>query len=331
MSVTVKDVARVAGVSTATVSRALRGFATVDPEIRQHVQSVAERLNYVASPAAAALSTGRAGSIGVITPFVDRMAFQRMLTGIESAMRGTDMDLLLYCTGDPSDPHPVPPRKRLARRVDGFIVLSLALHSPDVEEIAKLDMPVASFGEQGPWGSSVQIDDRAGAFTATQHLIDRGHERIAVIHGREAQDPGVLEYQRHLGYHEAIARAGLTVDPSLVLPGAYTIEGGATAMRELLGSPEPPTAVFAFSDEMAYGALQVMREHRITPGRDIAIIGFDGHATSALLDLTTISVPFEDIGRITARRLLDQLDRVTADGSAVTVLPTSLSVRASTG
>lgn len=152
-----------------------------------------------------------------------------------------------------------------------------------------------------------------------------------MIHGREAQDPGVLEYQRHLGYQEAIARAGLSVDPSIVVPGAYTIEGGARAMRELLSSAEPPTAVFAFSDEMASGALRVMREQKLTPGRDIAIIGFDGHATSALLDLTTISVPFEDIGRITTRRLLDQLDGVTADQSAVTVLPTTLSVRASTG
>lgn len=330
MSVTVKDVARVAGVSTATVSRALRGFATVDPAIRTHVQQVAERLNYVGSPAAAALSTGRAGSIGVITPFVDRMAFQRMLTGIEGAMRGTEMDLLLYCTGDPSDPHPVPPRKRLARRVDGFIVLSLALHSPDVEEISKLHMPVASFGEQGPWGSSVQIDDRAGAFIATEHLISLGHSRIAVIHGREAHDPGVLEHQRHLGFADAMSRAGLATDPALVVPGGFTIAGGSHAMEKLLEDDCPPTAVFAFSDEMAYGAIRVLRDRGLTPGRDVAVIGFDGHETSALLDLSTISVPFEQIGATTARRLMDDIDGIAAEDSGVTVLPTTLTIRAST-
>lgn len=330
MSVTVKDVARVAGVSTATVSRALRGFATVDPEIRRHVQDVADRLNYVASPAAAALSTGRAGSIGIITPFVDRMAFQRMLTGIESAMRGTEMDLLLYCTGDPSDPHPVPPRKRLARRVDGFIVLSLALHSPDVEEISKLNMPVASFGEQGPWGSSVQIDDRAGAVMATEHLLHLGHKRIAVIHGRDAQDPGVLEYQRHLGFQDAMARAGLPIDSALVVPGAFTIAGGARAMRSLLASPIRPTAVFAFSDEMAYGAIQALRERGLQPGRDVAIIGFDGHETSSLLELSTISVPFEEIGAMTARKLMDQIEGVTSAEPSATVFPTTLVARAST-
>lgn len=330
MSVTVKDVARVAGVSTATVSRALRGFDTVDPAIRLHVQQVADRLNYVASPAATALSTGRAGSVGVITPFVDRMAFQRMLAGIESALRGTEMDLLLYRTGDPSDPHPVPPRKRLARRVDGFIVLSLALHSPDVEEIAKLRMPVASFGEQGPWGSSVQVDDRAGAVAATQHLIELGHSRIAVIYGRASDDPAVLEFQRHLGFRDAMARAGLAIDASLVTPGDYTIAGGARAMARLLDAEVPPTAVFAFSDEMAYGAIRVMRERGLTPGRDIAIIGFDGHETSALLDLSTISVPFEEIGATTVRKLMNEIEGLPPEPSGATVLPIELTVRSST-
>jgi LacI family repressor for deo operon, udp, cdd, tsx, nupC, and nupG len=330
VSVTLKDVASVAGVSTATVSRALRGFATVDPKIQRHIIEVADRLNYVGSPAAAALSTGRAGSIGVITPFVDRMAFQRMLTGIESAMRGTGMDLLLYCTGDPSDPHPVPPRKRLAPRVDGFIVLSLVLNSPDVEEISKLNMPVASFGEHGPWGSTVQIDDRTGGIVATEHLISLGHSRIALIHGREAHNPGVLEHQRHLGFNDAMARAGLAVDPAMVVPGNYTIEGGAHAMKALLDAAIPPTAVFAFSDEMAYGAIRVLRDRGLTPGRDVSIIGFDGHETSELLDLSTISVPFEEIGATTARRLLNEINGHSVEDSVVTVLDTALIHRKST-
>ena len=145
MGVTVKDIARVAGVSTATVSRALRGFETVSPQIRDHVLEVARRLDYVGSPAAAALSTGRTGSIGIITPFVDRLAFQRMLTGIERELRDSRTDFLIYCTGDPSDPHPVPPHQRLARRVDGFLVLSLSAQSPDLEKILQLRMPITMF------------------------------------------------------------------------------------------------------------------------------------------------------------------------------------------
>ncbi|HWM34769.1 MAG TPA: LacI family DNA-binding transcriptional regulator [Pseudolysinimonas sp.] len=329
MSVTAKDVARVAGVSTATVSRALRGFESVDPELRRHILDVAERLDYVASPAAAALATGRAGSVAIITPFVDRLAFQRMLTGIERELRAAGTDLLLYCTGDPSEPHPVPPHKRLARRVDGFLVLSLSAESPDLEKILQLGMPVTMFGSDGAWNSSVYIDDRGGAASAVEHLLGLGHRRIGIIYGREGSDPGVLEYQRHLGCHDAFERAGIPWDEQLVVRGDYTVEGGAAAMTRLLDHAEPPTAVFAFSDEMAFGALQTMRERGLRPGVDVAIMGYDGHAVSGALELTTISVPFEQIGATAAKNLLEDIQH--PDRARVpSVLPTNLVARAST-
>ncbi|GAA1969387.1 LacI family DNA-binding transcriptional regulator [Microbacterium deminutum] len=330
MGVTVKDLARVAGVSTATVSRALRGFDSVDPETRQLVLDVAKRLDYVGSPAAAALSTGKAGSIGIITPFVDRLAFLRMLGGIEREMRAANMDLLLYRTGDPSDPHPVPPRKRLARRVDGFLILSVAAESPDLEEILKLGMPVTMFGTTGPGASSVYIDDRAGAAAAMDHLLERGHRRIAVIYGREIDNPIVLEHQRYLGCLDAMRRAGVPVEDRLQVPGHYTMAGGERAMAQLLERDEPPSAVFAFSDEMAYGAIQAMKNRGVRPGHDIAIIGYDGHEISAALDLSTISVPFELIGATAARELLHELGQTSAPRTAK-VLPTELIARASTG
>lgn len=307
MGVTVKDIARVAGVSTATVSRALRGFESVAPEIRDHVLEVARRLDYVGSPAAAALSTGRTGSIGIITPFVDRLAFQRMLTGIERELRDTRTDFLIYCTGDPSDPHPVPPHQRLARRVDGFLVLSLSAESPDLEKILQLRMPITMFGSRGPWTSSVQIDDRGGAAIATEHLISRGHRRIAAIYGRDAESAAVLEHDRHLGFCDAMDRAGLERDPRLLVPGEYTMAGGARAMARLLDVDEPPTAVFAFSDEMAYGAIQAMHAKGLHPGADVALVGYDGHDLSAVLELSTVSVPFEEIGATVARQLLDRV------------------------
>lgn len=329
MGITVKDLARVAGVSTATVSRALRGFDTVDPETRQHVLDVARRLNYIASPAAAALSTGKAGAIGIITPFVDRLAFLRMLSGIEQEMRAANMELLLYRTGDPSDPHPVPPHKRLARRVDGFLVLSVAAESPDLEGILKLGMPVAMFGGAGPSASSVYVDDRAGADTAMGHLIEQGHRRVGIIYGREINNPIVLEHQRYLGCLDAMNRAGLPIIGDLEVGGNYTIAGGKVAMERLLALDEPPTAVFAFSDEMAFGAIQAMKDRHIHPGTDIAIIGYDGHEISGVLDLSTISVPFELAGAIAARELLAEVGDAS-HRRTVQVLPTQLIVRATT-
>lgn len=331
MGVTVRDVASVAGVSAATVSRALRGFDTVDPTIRARVLATAERIGYVGSHAAAALSTGRADSIAIITPFVDRLSFQRMLTGAGRELHSAGIDLLVYCTGDPSDPHPVPPTKRLARRVDGFISFSLSDKSPDLADILSLKMPLALFGATAPGASSVQIDDRFGATTAVQHLLDLGHRRIGVIYGREAADPTVLEHQRHLGVRDAFNGAGLSFPPELLVQGGYTLAGGVRAMDALLALQHPPTAVFSFSDEMAYGAIHSIRRHGMILGKDIALIGYDGHEMSSILDLSTISVPFEEIGALTARQVLEQLDHLgAAPKTSAQQLPTELVIRSST-
>ncbi|MFJ5861775.1 LacI family DNA-binding transcriptional regulator [Pseudarthrobacter sp. NPDC092439] len=330
MGITVKDVARVAGVSTATVSRALRGMESVDQDTRRHVLEVAARLQYVGSPAAAALSTGKAGSIGIITPYVDRWSFGRMLAGIERELRAANFDLLLYCTGDPSDPHPVPPHQRLARRADGFLILSVAAESPDLEELFKLRMPITMIGASAPWTSSVRIDDRAGAVKATTHLIERGHDRIGVIYGREKDNPMVLEHQRYLGYSEAMDRAGLLIDNGIEAGGDFTVQGGARAMGEILDADKPPTAVFAFSDEMAFGALQAMKGRGIQPGKEVAIIGFDGHDLAEVMDLSTVSQPLELIGSTAAKNLLADLEDPSRERTAK-VLPTELIPRGSTG
>lgn len=307
MSVTLKDVAQIAGVSTASASRALRGFETVDPLIRERVVNAAQRLGYVGSHAAAALATGRAGSIAIITPFLDRLAFQRMLHGVHGVLHGARLDLLVHCTGDPSDPHPVPPHRRLARRVDGFIVLSLAADSPDIADLLRLDVPVAMFGAHAYGTSSVHIDDRGGAAGAVEHLIAGGHRRIGVIYGREVDDPGVLETDRHRGVRDALGRAGVPLPDELLVAGNFTTAGGGRAMTRLLELDEPPTAVFAFSDEMAYGAIQALRANGLHPGADVALVGYDGHDLSAALELSTVSVPFEEIGATVARQLLDRI------------------------
>ncbi|UUL75628.1 LacI family transcriptional regulator [Pseudarthrobacter sp. Fe7] len=298
-------------------------------ETREHVLEVAHRLEYVGSPAAAALSTGKAGSVGIITPYVDRWSFGRMLGGIERELRAANVDLLLYCTGDPSDPHPLLPHKRLARRADGFLILSVAAESPDLEEIFKLRMPLTMIGASAPWTSSVRIDDRDAAATAIGHLVERGHQRIGLIYGREKANPIVLEHQRYLGFSDAMERAGLELDDSIQAPGGFTVAGGEEAMVRLLDAEQAPTAVFAFSDEMAFGALQAMRRRGLRPGYDIAIVGFDGHDMSGLLDLSTVSQPLELIGATAARNLLADMNDPSRERKAV-VLPTELVPRGST-
>ncbi|MFT4216409.1 MAG: LacI family DNA-binding transcriptional regulator [Micropruina sp.] len=326
MSVTLKDVAQIAGVSTASASRALRGFETVDPTIRERVLNAAQRLGYVGSHAAAALATGRAGSVAIITPFLDRLAFQRMLSGVHRVLQGARVDMLVHCTGDPSDPHPVPPHRRLARRVDGFIVLSFTADSPDIADLLRLDVPVAMFGAHAYGTSSVHIDDRAGAASAVEHLLTGGHRRIGVIYGREADSTVVLESERHRGVRDAFGRAGLSLADDLVVPGDFTLAGGVRAMTLLMELAEPPTAVFAFSDEMAYGAIQALRAKGLQAGTDVALIGYDGHDLSAALDLSTVSVPFEEIGSTLARQLLARIQQPSLP-DARELLPTQLVTR----
>ena len=329
MAMTIRDIAREAGVSTATVSRALRGLPNVDPVTRERVRQVAERLDYVVSPAASRLASGRAGSIAVITPHIARWYFARVLSGIEKVLQASDLDLLLSSIGDPGEPSYVPPHRKLRRRVDGFIVISLSTDTEGVSEIFEADVPIALIDtvREGCW--SVGIDDVTGARMAVQHLINLGHERIGLLSGRPMPTPFRPEENRWVGYRDALSDAGLRVDPDLEACGHFTTEGGERAMTTLLARPNPPTAVFAMSDEMAFGALRSLRAHGLQPGRDISVVGFDGHEMAEHLDLTTIVQPVEEIGIRAAQSLLDAIEDPTQPPTQVT-LPLTMVVRGST-
>ncbi len=329
VGMTIRDVAREAGVSTATVSRALRGLPNVDPVTREHVRRVADRLDYVISPTASRLASGRTGSIAVITPFIARWYFSKVLTGVERLLQRSDLDLLLYSTGDPSEPHRVPPHRRLRRRVDAVLVVGLPADIPDLQELFELDLPIVLIGTHSHGLTSVSIDDVEGARMATQHLINLGHERIGLISGRPLPTPFHPENDRLLGYTKALTASGIEVDPALQVSGYFTIEGGEHAMTAQLAQPSPPSAVFAMSDEMAFGALRALRRHGLRPGRDVSVVGFDGHEMSDLLDLTTVCQPAGELGEMAARCLLEQLDDPHREPQTRR-LPTQLVVRGST-
>jgi LacI family transcriptional regulator, repressor for deo operon, udp, cdd, tsx, nupC, and nupG len=244
-------------------------------------------------------------------------------------LQRSDLDLLLYSTGDPSEPHRVPPHRRLRRRVDAVLVIGLPADSPDLHELFELDLPVTLIGSHSAGVASVSIDDVEGGRMATQHLINLGHERIGLISGRPLPTPFFPENDRLAGYREALVASGLQVDRQLQVPGFFTIEGGEHAITAQLSQRTPPTAVFAMSDEMAFGALRALRRHGLQAGRDVSIVGFDGHEMADLLDLTTVCQPAEDLGALAARCLLELLDNPATEPQARR-LPTQLYVRGST-
>ena len=334
MGITIRDVAAAAGVSTATVSRALRGLPNVDGETRERVKKIASTLDYVISPSASRLASGRTGSIAVITPYIARWFFSEVIAGAESVMQQAGMDLLLMNVGDyQNGGSRIPPTPRIRRRVDGILIVALPPQDPDLESIVNLGMPTAMIGGVTPGIDCVAIDDVAAARKATEYLISLGHSRIALISGKSGAARFTAGSQRERGYRAVMAEHSFMEDPMLEVSGHFTIEGGESGMDALLNQLNPPTAVFAMSDEMAFGAIRSLRKHGLEPGRDVSIVGIDDHPMSSYLGLTTIAQPVADLGKKAGERLLVQLAGSDSLGGndRVTQLPTELMVRSSTG
>lgn len=332
MAITIRDVADAAGVSTATVSRALRGLPNVDEATRAKVAKVAQDLDYVISPSASRLASGRTGSVAVLTPFISRWFFSTVLTGVEAVLQAAGMDLLLMSVTDtPSGTVRLPPAPRLRRRVDGVLVIAMPPGDPQLREVLDLGMPTSLIGVSADGVPSVTIDDVLAARTATQHLINLGHERIGLIGGSPVEAPFTAEHDRERGFRQVLTERGIEHDPMLEAFGYFTIRGGEQAMTALLTQKEPPTAVFAMSDEMGFGALRALRTHGLTPGKDISVVGVDGHDMSEYLELTSVVQPVADLGRIAAESLLTQLKSSSQNVPLEPVmLPTQLIVRSST-
>lgn len=328
MSITIRDVAQAAGVSTATVSRALRGLPHVDPETRERVRRVAQEMDYVVSPSASRLASGRTGTVAVITPFIDRWFFSTVLSGISDVLQAREVDLIVFEVGDPSTSPGLPTERRLRGRADGMIVVTLPTDAPRIADLLEIGLPASFIGATWPGVPSVCIDDAAAARTATQHLINLGHRRIGIISGRP--QASTSQGNRSLGYREAMTGAGLEVDPLLEAHGYFTVAGGEAAMTALLSQPNPPTAVFAMSDDMAFGAIRSLQRHGIRPGSDIAIASIDGHDLAELLDLSTVGQPVAEMGRMAAEALLGRMLGSDTDRSQDVVVPTTLVVRGST-
>ncbi|MDD2859198.1 MAG: LacI family DNA-binding transcriptional regulator [Candidatus Nanopelagicales bacterium] len=330
MGITIRDVAQAAGVSTATVSRALRGLANVDEQTRTRVERAAAELDYVISPSASRLASGRTGSVAVITPYIARWYFSTVLSGVESTLQSAGMDLLLMTVSNPDAQYRLPPAPRLRRRVDGVLVIAIPTDDPQLADVINLGLPTSLIGVSVGDTPSVKIDDVHAGRMATQHLINLGHQRIGLISAAPGRTRFTAEFDRHEGFVEAMQEAGLPLVPNYEVPGYFTTTGGEQAMTELLAQRERPTAVFCMSDEMAFGAMRALRSHGLQPGRDVSLVGVDGHDMSELLELTTIEQPVHDMGRIAAEALLVQVNSDDGVDAKSIVLPTRLVVRGST-
>ncbi|MEV4493104.1 LacI family DNA-binding transcriptional regulator [Micromonospora coxensis] len=319
----IDDVARLAGVSTATVSRALRGLPTVSAATRRRVLAAAEQLEYAVSPSASRLAGGRTGTVAVVVPRITRWFFGTVVEAVEDHLHQAGYDLLLYNLGGREQIRQrVLRTANLHKRVDAIMLVATPLRPADLTALARLELPgiTISSGSHVPGWPCVRIDDVAAARTATRHLLDLGHRRIAHISGDPDDE---LAFTTHLdrrrGYREALRAAGIDPDPSLDVESQFTIDGGTRATAELLARGEPPTAIFAACDEMAMGAISALRDAGLRVPQDVSVIGVDDHDLAGVLGLSTIAQPAAEQGRLAVRLLLDPLRTRTADPYAARV------------
>jgi LacI family repressor for deo operon, udp, cdd, tsx, nupC, and nupG len=331
VSSSLEDVAQRVGVSPATVSRALRGLPRVSEETRARVLAAARELGYVISPSASRLASGRTHTVGVVVPYVNRWFFGQVIVGVEQVLRAAGYDLLLYNLSDEAGHLRFFADMPLRRRVDGVLVLSLPITRPEAEILRSLDLPIGLIGSFAHEFAKVGIDDVAGATTAVRHLTNLGHRDIALISGgQHVPMHFTAPTDRRRAYVDVLASVGVAYDPELEADGGFTMAGGEQAMAQLLGRARRPTAVFAQSDEMAFGALRAIRRAGLRVPDDISMVGFDDHDMADLLDLTTIGQPVVEQGAICARLLLDWLASGEPPTEPTRVLPTRLVVRGST-
>jgi DNA-binding LacI/PurR family transcriptional regulator len=251
------------------------------------------------------------------------------LAGVEQVMQEADVDLLLHTVRDLTAPSPALAERRMRSRVDGLLVLGVPPASPDVMALVGRGFPMILVGSRLIGVSSVAIDDQQGARVATQHLVNLGHRRIGLIGGRPGAGSFLPEGDRTAGYLEVLRAARLCVEARLQVSGNFTTAGGEEAMNALLALSEPPTAVFAMSDEMAFGAMRALRRHGLRAGSDLALVGFDGHDMADLMELSTVSQPVVDLGEQGARELLALLAHPEKECTQRT-LATALQVRGTT-
>jgi LacI family transcriptional regulator, repressor for deo operon, udp, cdd, tsx, nupC, and nupG len=334
MASTIYDVAQHAGVAISTVSKVLSGKYYVSGKTRTRVLTAIKELNFVPSSAARSLAGDLTSLIGIVISYdpefiFDDPALLQMLTGVDSEVNQHDCALLLSTPVSKEDRLSAYKRFLRGFKVDGILVES-GLGEEGVALLADQGYHVVVIGYSEYGYPCIHPDDYTGALWMTRYLIELGHRRIGVIAGPVNHNRAPLA--RKQGYSSALKEAGITQDESLIIPGDYRPESGYSGAAYLMQKQNPPTAIFAFNDRMAFGAMNWLKENHYSIPGDVSIAGFDNVPAAQQTDppLTTIGYSFREIGRRGARMLFQAI-RQEAGIPKEIVLPVEFMQRASTG
>jgi LacI family repressor for deo operon, udp, cdd, tsx, nupC, and nupG len=329
----ITDVARLAGVSTATVSRALSKPETVAESTRNTVLAAAEKSGYRVNLSARNLRRQRTGAIVVLVPNIGNPFFSEILAGIETALSEVDINMLVVDTRQAHTKPQLVLEYLHATRADGIIALDGSL--PDeILSVASSGTgapPIIFACEWTPRGefTSVRTNNARGAAMAIAHLAGLGHRRIGILAG--PQD-NVLTHSRSAGAETEMAKTGLVLDPSHLFAGDFSLESGARAAQAWLALDLRPSALFCQSDQMAFGFISELARHDISVPGDVSVVGFDdiGIARRFIPALTTVRQPRKELGSYAAQMLIDHIQANTSPAIETTILEVELIVRDST-
>lgn len=320
-----------AGVSTATVSRAVRGISGVSEATRERVQQIADALGYVPSSSASGLASGRTMTMGVVVPMIDRWYFATALEGADQALRAAGYDLMVFNLGGAGGNRDrVFHRSMLRKRIDALLVMCMELTDEELTSLKALDSPSIVVGSYLEGVRHVSIDDPTATRDAVEHLIRLGHRRIAHLQGigKDGFDFSVPQ-ARNAAFEATLSAHRLEVRPEWASYGNFRTVDSKIAAGKLLDQPgDRPTAVFASSDEMAFGVMMAAAERGIRIPEELSVIGIDDHEFSEPAGLTTIRQRPDEQGSYAVGVLLAEL----AGSSRIvpTVQPHELVIRNST-
>src|SRR5690242_13315437 len=319
----IKDIANLAGKSKATVSRVLNNKPDVDPATRELILRIIEEQNFIPSMAAAGLASGRRRLIGMLIPSFSWPLIPELMRGVADVLEDTSYELVLYSIKDTDreqDHSEVINRVLATQLTAGVLAVFPGTASQDLTRLYNQGFPVVIVDDQRiqmtPW---ISVDNLTGAYMVVKHLIKLGHRRIAHIAGPSAYR---ASHDRYEGYRKALLESGIAPDPELTLEGDFMPPSGRACAERLFALPaeKRPTAIFAATDQMAYGVIAAAEEYGLSIPRDIALVGFDDDSPSAHVHppLTTVRQPYYEMGEQGLKLLLSLLDapRNTISSSA---------------
>jgi DNA-binding LacI/PurR family transcriptional regulator len=303
-----KDVARLAGVSHSTVSRALRNSRRVNSETIERIRRIAAESGYRASAVGRSLATRHTNTIGVVVTTITDAFAAEVVSGIEETAAARGYSIFLANSGADPEREMRVVHTLDERRVDGIVVTASRVGALYVPMLSKMGVPIVLLNNQHPseFAHSVMIANTDASAAATQHLIDLGHRRIAYLGDRNGRQS---DTERFAGYRHALDAADLPFEPELVYHGDGNPEGGMEGICRLLSLPHPPTAVFCYDDMTAIGALRQVRKLGLRVPDDISLVGFDDLPIVRYSDppLTTVHQPMPQMGRLAMETLLEFL------------------------